>query len=179
MAVIGLTGKNGSGKGEVAELLKQRGFIYASLSDALRMELRARGEEVSRMKLINVGRELRARHGASVLACRIGADLDAAVDHVIDSVRNPAEAQWLQANVPGFQLWNVTADATVRFSRIKARKRESDPETLEAFLELEAMEANATDSSGQDLEGTAKLADKEVANNATLEDLLAIVSGLV
>jgi len=73
----------------------------------------------------------------------------------------------------------VTADAKVRFSRIKARKRESDPETLEAFLELEAMEANATDASGQDLEGTAKLADAEVANNSTLDNLLVIVSALV
>ena len=179
MAVIGLTGKNGSGKGEVAELLKQRGFQYSSLSDALRTELREKGEEISRMKLVKVGRALRARYGAAVLACRIGAEIDTSIDHVIDSVRNPAEAEWMKDNVPGFQLWNVTADARIRFTRIRARQRESDPQTLEAFLELEAMEATATDSSGQDLEGTARLADAEVANNTTLDELQALVSNLL
>ena len=34
--IIGLTGKNGSGKGEVAEFLKKRGYTYFSLSDEIR-----------------------------------------------------------------------------------------------------------------------------------------------
>ena len=179
MTVIGLTGKNGSGKGEVAALLKEKGFVYASLSDALRMELRARGVDVSRMNLIQVGRELRARFGPSILACRIGGELDNSLDYVIDSVRNPAEVQWMKENIPGFQLWNVRADANIRFERIKSRKRESDPDTLEAFLELEAMEASSKDSSGQDLDGTAKLADSELPNMSSLDDLNTAVSALL
>jgi len=179
MTVIGLTGRNGAGKGEVAEILKNRGFHYASLSDVLRAELQTRGDQVSRMNLVRVGRELRALYGPSILACRIGASLDSAERHVIDSIRNPAEVRWLQNNVPGFALWNVTASATIRFYRIRQRKRESDPQTLEQFLELEELEANAIDSSGQDMVGTAELADIDVPNETTLEDLVAHVDKLL
>jgi len=36
--VIGLVGRNASGKGQVAEYLKSKGFIYYSLSDVIRNE---------------------------------------------------------------------------------------------------------------------------------------------
>ena len=49
--IIGLTGKNGSGKGEVAEVLKSAGYLYYSLSDMLREELRKRGKETSSKNL--------------------------------------------------------------------------------------------------------------------------------
>ena len=41
------------------------------------------------------------------------------------------------------------------------------------------MEATATDASGQDLDGTARLAHVEVSNNSTLEKLQTIVSKLL
>jgi dephospho-CoA kinase len=46
--IIGLTGKNGSGKTEVSEYLKNRGFEYHSLSDEIRNEIRRRGLEITR-----------------------------------------------------------------------------------------------------------------------------------
>ena len=39
--VFGLTGKNASGKGTVAEILKKKNFTYHSLSDSLRDELKS------------------------------------------------------------------------------------------------------------------------------------------
>ena len=41
--IIGLTGKNAAGKGEVARFLQDKGFYYHSLSDVLREELKKRG----------------------------------------------------------------------------------------------------------------------------------------
>ena len=120
-----------------------------------------------------------ARFGPSVLAFRIGENLEPSVDHVIDSIRNPAEVEWFRANIPGFQLWNVTADTRTRFGRIKVRKRESDPQTLQDFLAVEEMEATAMDASGQDLEGTAQLADVAVPNDTTLDELEAMVAELL
>ena len=45
--ILGLTGRNAAGKGAVAEILKQKSFIYHSLSDTLREELRNNGKKES------------------------------------------------------------------------------------------------------------------------------------
>ena len=69
--IIGLTGKNAAGKGEVANYLKTKGFIYYSLSDAIRKEATKRGLEHSRNNLINLGNELRKNFAPSYLAEQI------------------------------------------------------------------------------------------------------------
>ena len=53
--VLGLTGKNASGKGTVAEVLKEHGFVYHSLSDSLRDELNLLGKKETRENLIEIG----------------------------------------------------------------------------------------------------------------------------
>jgi dephospho-CoA kinase len=175
MKVIGLTGKNASGKGEVARILQRDGFDYASLSDVLRAELRSRGEEITRDHLIAIGRELRASFGSAVLAQKIRDGLDLSGRYVIDSFRHPSEVQNFIDFVPGFALWVVTAPTTVRFERICSRGRESDPETLAEFERLEQAEARRTEESGQDLEGTAELGHREIPNLTDLAALEAVV----
>ena len=44
--IIGLTGKNGSGKGVVAAFLKERGFIFHSLSDVIREEIKKQAKGI-------------------------------------------------------------------------------------------------------------------------------------
>ncbi|MBI2107815.1 AAA family ATPase [Candidatus Woesearchaeota archaeon] len=66
--IIGLTGKNASGKGEAAAYLKKKGFEYHSLSDILREEATKRGIEHARENLINLGNELRSQFGPNYLA---------------------------------------------------------------------------------------------------------------
>jgi len=66
--LIGLTGKSGSGKDTVADYLKEKGFIYFSLSDIIREECKKRGKKIERDNLIKIGNELRKKHGPSVLA---------------------------------------------------------------------------------------------------------------
>ena len=50
--IIGLTGKNGSGKGEIAKYLQNRGLHYYSLSDVLRDEVAKQGRAVTRDILV-------------------------------------------------------------------------------------------------------------------------------
>ena len=57
--VIGLTGPNASGKGEVGDYLAQRGFKLHSLSDIVREEAAAHGLAPEREHLIRIGNELR------------------------------------------------------------------------------------------------------------------------
>ena len=55
--LIGLTGHNASGKGEVAKYLESKSFYYCSLSDVIRDEIRRRGQSPSRDNMIATDRK--------------------------------------------------------------------------------------------------------------------------
>ena len=168
--IIGLTGKNAAGKGEVAKFLQERGFMYASLSDALRSELKRRRITPTRDHLTSLGNELREQHGPGVLAERILKQLGESQNYVVDSFRNPSEVEVFRA-LTDFTLWAVVASPDVRFKRIKARAREKDPMTLKQFVAVEQREAHNTDRSKQSLDACEKLANVKIPNNGTIEDL--------
>ncbi|MBI3921867.1 MAG: AAA family ATPase [Armatimonadetes bacterium] len=175
--VIGLTGRYAAGKGEVAQQLKAKGFIYHSLSDALREELTRRGEEITRERLTQVGNELRQNEGSGVLARLIMSRLDPAHNAIVDSIRNPMEVEALRS-LDEFFLLFVDAPAEVRFERLKARARERDPVTWEEFQRMEGAEVSGA-SHQQQLAKVEELADFHVTNGTTLEDLHQQVDDVV
>jgi dCMP deaminase len=168
--IIGLTGKNAAGKGEVAAYLKDKSFYYYSLSDVIRDELDSRGIPVTRDSLIATGNELRSTFGSDILARRILEKLDPNRNYVIDSIRNPAEALALRKS-KRFVLLNIDAPADVRFERIKTRKRESDPQTLDEFQAKEEAEKKNLAAYMQSIEDVQALADQTIINDGSLEDL--------
>ncbi len=175
--LIGLTGRNASGKGEVARYLEKKSFYYYSLSDAIREEIRARSLSPTRELLIQVGNELRQKYGAHVLAERILAKIEDDKHYIIDSIRNPAEVNAFRA-AKHFKLIRVVASAEVRFQRIVSRSRESDPQTLEEFTALENREAEGDDTS-QNLVKVELMADHTLLNDGTLADLYPRVDELL
>lgn len=169
--IIGLTGKNGAGKGEVAEFLKKRGFHYLSLSDKVRDEMRKSKISPTRESMIKFANELRRKYGAGWLAEEIVKDIDDDKNYVVDSIRSPAEvAVFREKKGSSFCLVAVKADPKVRFERLKKRGREGDPIEYQKFLEFEAMEAKG-DPSSQQLDETEKIADVVIENNGTFEEL--------
>ncbi len=168
--LIGLTGRNAAGKGEVAKYLQTKSFYYYSLSDAIRDELRARKLEVSRESLIQIGNELRQRFGPSILADRIVELTRPDRNYIIDSIRNPAEVATLRKACREFKLIRVDAPLQTRFERTVARRRENDPITFEAFVALETREASG-DPMSQNLDEVEKLADEILVNDSSLEEL--------
>ncbi len=175
--LIGLTGRNAAGKGEVAEYLKKKSFYFYSLSDVIRDEIRARGQQPTRDILIQVGNELRQKYGAHILAERILARIEDDKHYIIDSIRNPSEVEAFRA-AKHFKLIRVEAPAEVRFQRILARKRESDPQSLQAFLDLEQREA-AGEATSQNLIKVELMADHAVTNDGSLEKLYQQVDELL
>jgi dCMP deaminase len=168
--IIGLTGKNASGKGEAAKFLESRGFQYHSLSDILREELKRKHLTPTRDHLTRVGNELREKHGPSVLAERILKKLSESQNTIVDSFRNPAEVEAFQRR-SDFVLWAVTAKPETRFRRIKARARESDPQTLAQFKRVEFREAHNVDRNKQSIDACVALADARITNDGTLDQL--------
>jgi dephospho-CoA kinase len=173
--VLGLTGSNAAGKGEVAVYLGSRGFALHSLSDVVREEAAERGLAPEREHLIRIGNEIRASGGPGVLARRI---LPRLGDRdVVDSIRNPSEVEVLR-ELPHFVLVGVSAGTETRFQRSLERGRPGDPTTLEAFRSRERQE-NTTDPNAQRLEATFGLADRVIRNDDDLDELHRAVDRLL
>ncbi len=168
--IIGLTGKNCAGKTEVCEYLKKRSFEYQSLSNEIREEAGRRRLEITREVLIELGNELREKHGPGVLAERILGKLETDHNYVIDSIRNPSEVDALKTR-SDFTLLAVEADEDIRYERSRKRGRERAAETLQQFIAEEARELDSDNPASQQLLATRQKADMVVTNNGTLEDL--------
>ena len=175
--LIGLTGRNAAGKGEVARYLQRKSFYYYSLSDAIREEIRSRGEQPTREGLIIIGNELRQKHGAAVLAERILSKIEDDKHYIIDSIRNPAEVEAFR-EAKHFKLIRVEAPAEIRFQRIVSRHRESDPRTYEEFIALENREAEGDDTS-QNLVKVELMADYPLINDGPIERLYVQIDELL
>jgi len=166
--LVGLTGTNSAGKGEVAAYLKSRGYAFHSLSDVLREELAARGLEASRDNLISVGNELRAAFGADILARRI-MDRLAAGPAVIDSIRNTREVEFFRGT-GDFVLLAVDAPIELRFERARSRGRNESAATLEEFRSKEQAEMDGGEGR-QQLRECMAMADRLIVNDGSLDDL--------
>ncbi len=170
--LIGLTGTNGAGKGEVAKYFMKKGFNYFSLSDLLREELRKRGEDITRDNLIRLGNELRFTYGSDILA-RMVMERVRQIDGpaVIDSLRNPAEINYLRQH-GNFILIAVDAPVEIRFARVKSRGRNESAETLQEFIAKEQEEMSEA-REAQQLSKCLEMADVRIWNNGSLEELYA------
>jgi dCMP deaminase len=169
--IIGVSGLNGSGKGEVVRFLSERSFYALSLSDVIRDELAARGLAETRERMIETGNAIRSAEGPGGLAERLARRIAPDRNYVIDSVRHPAEVAVLRARKKRFKLLWVDADESIRIQRIRARARAGDPDTLEALREVEGRELASADPSGQQLLAVRDLADFSVRNEGTVEAL--------
>ncbi len=165
--LIGLTGTNGAGKGEVASYLMKKGYAYVSLSDEIRAGLRRRGKESSRDHLIAAGNELRRRYGADILARRVMKKVKNRT--VIDSIRNVSEVAFLRRE-DDFILVAVDAPIELRYARVRKRGRAESASTFEEFMAKEKEELSGG-KSGQQLHRCLKLADVTIINDGTLAAL--------
>ena len=66
--IIGLSGRNGAGKGEVLAFLQSRSFYAHSLSDVIRDELRRQDKNETRERMIETGNAIRRERGPGGLA---------------------------------------------------------------------------------------------------------------
>ena len=136
--LIGLTGRNASGKTTVVGWFSERGFVAESCSDSIRTWLAGKGVEATRENLIEGGRELRRQGGGGILAEMLLERLNGR-DAVIDSIRTPAEVDALRRR-EDFILIEVVADPGIRWSRAKIRSRPGDPTSEADFIESEKKE---------------------------------------
>jgi len=168
--ILGLTGKNAAGKGELAIHLESKNFKYFSLSDALRDEATKQGLDHSRDTLIKLGTEIREKFGNGILAVRINEKISKLLgkDIIVDSIRNPGEIEELRKN-DGFIFIGVHTDTEIRYQRLLKRGRVGDAKTLKEFKEHEDKENN-DEGAGQQLDKCLEMADTIINSNGTIEE---------
>ena len=171
--IIGLTGRNAAGKGTVAAILENRSFVYHSLSDTLRDELKKRRIDESREELTKLGNELRESRGPGVLADLMIDRIASTNNHIVDSIRNPFEVESLAREYEEHEFFLISVDAKpeIRFQRLIERSRSGDSTTWEQFLSQEALEESSDDPNKQQLFLTMAKADFSIDNSGNLEDL--------
>lgn len=176
MQIIGLSGTNGSGKDEVAQILvKNFGFGFVNVSDFLRQEAKKRNLEDSRQNLRTISAQWRREMGVGVL-------VDMAMDYlkstgqsypgvVISPMRNSGEAQRLK-DLGGKLIW-VDAMPRLRFQRVASRGRDKESTySYEEFVASEQAEMNSSgDEATLDMAEVKDMADIQIENNGSLEEL--------
>jgi len=169
VVLVGLTGRNASGKTTVVQWFAGRGVRTVSCSDSIRAWLAEQGIEESREALIEGGRELRRRGGSGILAEMLLEALGGG-DAVIDSIRTPGEVEALRAR-DDFILIEVTAGADSRWARAQGRARPGDPADRATFVAQEESEEVASEEAGHALVATAEMADLILINEGTVDGL--------
>ena len=168
--LVGLAGRNASGKTTVIDWLKSKGFESNSCSDSIRHWLRSNNREITRDNLIDGGRKLRAMGGPGILAEMLIDLIEEGTKHAVDSIRTPAEVEAFR-KCEDFVLVEIRAPRELRWQRLLERGRTGDAETFEQFSIQEEAELVAHDESGQALIATAKMADVVIHNNGDIDDL--------
>src|SRR3989344_1644712 len=121
--IIGLVGRQGSGKGTAAKILEERyGAEIFRFSAILNDTLKRLALEQSRDNLIKLSESLRHTYSDAVLAYAI--ERDAATSNadvvVVDGIRRIGDVTALKP-LPHFKLVEISAPAEVRFERMKGR----------------------------------------------------------
>jgi cytidylate kinase len=148
LRIIGLAGTNGSGKDSVGQLLAEyHNYLFVSVTDLLRTELKVRGLPITRENLRAVGNEWRQEKGLGVLVDMAVASYQAVKNQyagvVISSLRNPGEADNVHA-LGGLVIW-VDADSRIRYDRVQINaatrgRAGEDNKTYEQFQAEESDE---------------------------------------
>jgi len=177
--IIGIVGPIASGKDVVAEMLEKKGFVKLNLSDEVREEAKARGIAIGRKNLQDLGDEMRKKFGEGYWAEMLLKKMQIGKNYVVTGIRNPGEI--LRFKIAGdFILIGIDAPDVKRFERIIARKKDSDPKTLEEIRAMDARDLGVNEKSyGQQVQKCMELVEHKIINDGTLEELKQKVEDLL
>mgnify|MGYP001589438292 CR=1 FL=1 len=168
--LIGLTGRIASGKGEVVEFLKKKGFEYCTISQVVREEAAKINIPITRDSLQDVGNLIRKHEGIGGWIKRLIKILDLTKNNIIDGIRNPGEVEELR-KIKNFHLISIDAPIKIRYQRVLERNKPSDPKEWEEFVKIDERDFGQHESEeGQQVGKCMKLADFHLVNDSTREE---------
>lgn len=177
--IIGITGPIASGKSVLVEMLIERGFVYLEISEEVRKEAEKLGVAIERKALQDLGNAMREKYGNGYWAERAISRIEKGKNYVIAGIRNPGEIEVLK-RLGEFRLIGIEAPLERRLQWILARKKDSDPKTIEEIKAIDARDRGVGEaSSGQQSAKCFEMADVYIQNEGTFEDLGKKISELL
>ena len=163
--VIGLTGLPGSGKTEVAKILKKAGFKIFSMGDVVREEVKKRGLELKRENLEKIAIEIREKEGKDAVAKRIIEKVkNTNYEKIcIDGIRSIDEINTFKKVFKDFKLIAVICSKEERMTRLRKRARSDD--------DLKKLEEREKHEKLLGIDKAIEIADIKILNEGSLEDL--------
>ena len=169
--IIGVTGRIGSGKGELSKYLSGEGFYRLTFGDEVRKEAIVQKIPETRENLQKLGYELRKEKEECIWTRRLANQIKTTNDYVIDGFRYPDQIELFNKRFEDFYLIAVDAREELRFERLKKREREGDPKTWEEFWIQDGRDwMGHLSGFGQYVRGCFDIANKKMENNETLEE---------
>jgi dephospho-CoA kinase len=170
--LIGISGTNGSGKDSLGQMLAERhGWLFISVTDILRDELKKRGLPIERENLRNLSAEWNRKNGTGVLTDMAIKKFQQAPGSykglAIASLRRESEAKRIH-EFGGKMVW-VDAEPEVRYKRVNGRNRGAeDAKSFEEFIAEEQAEMhNQGDKHAVGTQRVKEIADIFLTNNGT------------
>jgi dephospho-CoA kinase len=166
MRVFGLSGRMGSGKDTLADILILHGFKKYEYSDVIKEELDKANMKPTRENLRNMGNVMRERYGPDVLSKKIYEKIlsDKVENVIVCGIMNIGEVEFFK-RMEGFKLVWVEAEEETRKRRVIERDLTKDPNTGEEFKDMDNKELST--GIGEIME----MADFVIINNGTVEEL--------
>jgi dephospho-CoA kinase len=178
--VIGLIGRPGSGKDVCATRLlslitaQNINGIRMTFSDLLGQTLDEYGVEKNRDNLQQLALFIQQRHTGGLsyrMKQHIGQSLSQIV--IVDGIRWQEDMEMVRSFQNSFVIF-LTAPVEMRFHRLKARGQKPGESTM-SFDDFTKAESVATET---EIENLGKLADIEVSNEGSIEDLNKMIGDL-
>lgn len=168
--VIGVVGRNGSGKDSLIKYLARAHNIPAlSIGDVVRQIAEQQGLPTTRENLHEISQKLMKQAGPDVFTRQVVRQIE---QHdwravAVGGIRTPDDVKLFRARFgEDFVLVHVAVDdAHLRFDRLKLRDEPRDPSSFEEFQQQERMEEEQFR-----LSETIRRADLTVQNDGSLED---------
>jgi dCMP deaminase len=169
--IIGVTGTNAAGKGEIVNILIDRGFKHYSVREFLIEEIRERGLPVNRESMVMVANDLRQQNSPSHIVERLYNEAKSVGGNiVIESLRTPGEIMSLRDN-RDFHMLSVDADPKLRYTRMLERASETDGVNFEKFMADEILEMENVDPAKQNIKKCIEMSEFKLENNSSIEEL--------
>lgn len=167
MAIIGLTGRIGSGKTTLSTYIQEKyNFQKLSFVDKILIpELQKQKKTVNRKNLQQIGREFYLKYGDVKLTELLLEGINPATRWIIDDIRYPTTANFIRAEFPNnFWIIGVKTDVRIRFQRVLARGKEGKI-SYEDFLKMDLAPTE------KQIEEVLSQVDYLIENNGSLADL--------
>lgn len=179
--IIGLTGTNGSGKGEVVDYLTlQKRLLHFSVSNHLE-KLLSQDKNLQTRKDLTLGAyELRKNNRDPAFLVRdlyqgiLDEGYNVEYGLIIESIRNPAEIDFLRREAPGNTFFAfVDAPLEERYRRIKSRGTYKDDVSWDDFLKSHEREMDSGDPYGLKVKDCKDKSDFKIDTDCSLGEVYA------